>query len=292
MINYLMAAKAGARLQQPDNVDQDLLAAAGEGESDLAVALSRAELQLDARNYQAGVATLLEQQSKSTLPGAGLSLLCRAYQGLSSWAEIAQLLPKLRNQKLLPLQELEQLEEQVHKALLITAIEAASSDVLNQAWAACPERLRQQGELPRLYLRGLLSCDPGGDVEKLVQRSLKTHWDSDLVVLYGLIPGKNPGKQLKAAESWLRDHEADAGLLLTLGRLSLRNELWGQARDYFERSDGLCASAETCAELARLTLGLREPETSAEWSRRGLQLAAAEIPELPQPTLDKPGAEL
>ena len=71
--------------------------------------------------------------------------------------------------------------------------------------------------------------------------------------------------------------------MLCLGRLSLRNDLWGQARDYFETSHRLQPNAETCAELARLLFSLGEREKSAQYYREGLLLRETDLPDLPLP---------
>ena len=71
-----------------------------------------------------------------------------------------------------------------------------------------------------------------------------------------------------------------------MGRLSLRNNLWGKARDYFETSHRLQPSAETCAELARLLFSLGERELSAQFYREGLLLRETNLPELPLPHRD------
>ena len=71
--------------------------------------------------------------------------------------------------------------------------------------------------------------------------------------------------------------------MLCLGRLALRNKLWGQARDYFESSHRLRPSAEACAELARLLFSLGERELSAQYYREGLLLRESNLPDLPLP---------
>ena len=62
--------------------------------------------------------------------------------------------------------------------------------------------------------------------------ALKKQWDTGLVETYGLLDIAEPGKQLSAMERFLADHPDDPTLLLTLGRLSLRAQLWGKARGY------------------------------------------------------------
>lgn len=90
--------------------------------------------------------------------------------------------------------------------------------------------------------------------EAVLSQALDKYWYDSWVRLYGLIPSPNAAAQLKKAEKWLRSnkHTASSALLLTLGRLSLRNRLWGKARDYLEQSLAIAPSAEGYAELGRL----------------------------------------
>src|SRR5690606_9032267 len=97
--------------------------------------------------------------------------------------------------------------------------------------------------------------------------------------------GPHPDRQLALAESWLRDHPDDAGLLLCLGRLALMNRLWGKAREYFQAALARVPDAQTYAELARLLAHLGEHEASSRYYERGLALCAPRLPDLPLPPL-------
>ncbi|MCY1380050.1 heme biosynthesis-associated TPR protein [compost metagenome] len=101
--------------------------------------------------------------------------------------------------------------------------------------------------------------------------------------LYGLLRGRDPARQLQTAEGWLKEHPSDASLLLTLGRLCLRNRLWGKAREYFETSLSFRRDSETCAELARLLAQLGEVERSNQLFQEGLGLLDQRLPALPLP---------
>ena len=91
-----------------------------------------------------------------------------------------------------------------------------------------------------------------GEAEQVLRTALKRQYESHLARLYGLVRGDDPARQLQTAEDWLKANPQDPSLLLTLGRLSLQNRLWGKARDYLESSLRMERNPETCAELARL----------------------------------------
>ncbi|NWE73541.1 heme biosynthesis protein HemY, partial [Pseudomonas gingeri] len=111
----------------------------------------------------------------------------------------------------------------------------------------------------------------------------KRQYDSHLARLYGLLRGRDPARQLQTAEGWLKDHPADASLLLTLGRLCLQNSLWGKARDYLEGSLRVQRNPEACAELARLLAQLGDTERSNQLFQEGLGLLDERLLALPLP---------
>ena len=88
--------------------------------------------------------------------------------------------------------------------------------------------------------------------------------------------GADSGKQLERAETWLKKHPNQPELLLTLGRLCLRNQLWGKAQSYLEASLGVAASAETCQVLGSLLEQLGENKTALEHYRQGLEQAVGQ----------------
>jgi HemY protein len=85
------------------------------------------------------------------------------------------------------------------------------------------------------------------------------------------------------AEDLLASHPEDAQLLLALGRLNLRNQLWGKARDYFKKSFECDRNVEACAELARLLEQMGERQQSNDYYQLALSLTLPSLPDLPLP---------
>ena len=128
-----------------------------------------------------------------------------------------------------------------------------------------------------VYAEQLRQLGAEAGAEELLRHFLTQHYDTALVRLYGLLRGRDPGKQLQVAEGWLKQHPQDAGLLLTLGRLCLHGQLWGKAKDYLESSLAFERHPETCAELARLLAQLGELERSNGLYQEGLRLLDARL---------------
>ena len=125
-------------------------------------------------------------------------------------------------------------------------------------WVVDRDQRRRLAAYAAALARGGL---PGEAAEQL-GAALKRDWDVALVRAYGLVPAADPRRQLALAESLRDAHPREPELLLALGRIALRNRLWGKARDYLEASLKLAALPETCAELARLCEHLGETEQS------------------------------
>ncbi len=291
LINYLLAARASHRLQDPEKVSEYLSAA---GDSDaaaaIAVALTRAEMQLSSGDYEPALATLEQVKKDFARNPHVLELLRDAYCGLQDWNALVGLLPDLKKHKLLAGDDLRALQREAYGQLLAQCVagDGQAPDRLHSAWRKMPADLKQDSPMLQAYVRLLVDQGDHGAAEKLTLRGLKSQWDSNLVRQYGYIQSDNVPRQLARAEAWLADHSDDAQLLLCLGRLSARDKLWGKARDYFESSYRLRRSGETCAELGRLLLGLGEHKVAAAYFREGLLMRESGLPELPMPEKTMP----
>jgi HemY protein len=124
------------------------------------------------------------------------------------------------------------------------------------------------------YARALGSADPqaGDQLDLLLSDAIHRRWSDALVYAYGLIPSNNLATQLTYAERWLKHHADNAVLLLTLGRLCVRNQLWGKGRSYLEASLAIEPQAETYRELGALLERLKQPEAALECYRKALTL--------------------
>lgn len=285
LVNYLAAARAASELGEHATAD-GLLARAREEEpkAALAVDLASARLQLERGDGEAALETLAAVHERQPRNPYVLRQLQQLYRARGDWAALGELLPELERQQLLKRDELAALAD---KALVARLERAAQGErpleALQAAWQHLGKAQRQQPAALAGYAEQLQRLGAGAQAEELLRSALKRQFDARLVRLYGLLGGSEPARQLATAEGWLKAQPEDAGLLLCLGRLALRNRLWGKARDYFERSLRLQRSAETCGELARLLARLGETERSNQLFQELLGLSGQSLPALPQP---------
>lgn len=284
LLNYLLAARASHRLQEPEAMQRFLVQAAeSDPDAVIAVELTQAELQLQARQFEAALATLKEPKRQAGKHPQVLQLLCRAYDGIGDVESLASLLPDLRKHRVMDKLALDDLEARVHHDLLEKAAVRGDTEGVQTSWKKYPARLRDEDSVQLHYLESLLQCDETALVEKEIVKRLKKGWSAPLVHLYGSIPRTEAQKQLAVAEGWLKQHAEDADLLLCLGRLAMVERQWVQAREYLERSHAKAPSEEVCLELGRLLAAVGEHAAAAAAFRAGTQLRSSPLPELPQP---------
>ncbi len=271
LLNYLAAARA-AQLQGAHDRRDGYIRLAHETmpSADVAVSLTQAELQLADHQLEQALATLKHLRSVAPKHIYVLRLLRRLYEQLGDWEHLRELLPELRRRKVEDEADLQRLEMRTHRALLEQAFLARDEHRLEMAWADVPRGLRTEPQLLGDYAGYLLETDHDDKAEQLLREALRKRWDTGLVETYGLLETTEPGKQLSHMERLLADHPDDPTLLLTLGRLSLRAQLWGKARGYLEACIGRNGPAPAYRELGQLLERLHEPGKAIEIYRRGL----------------------
>lgn len=279
LVHYLGAARAASELGEYEQSDE-LLRQAREREpaAGLAVGLTRAQLQIARGQYSEARESLTVLHNEHPRHPYVLTLLQQLYVQLQDWPALCRLLPELRKHRVLPPARLDELEllawtaalEQVGQAQGVTPEDAHQA--LNQRWQSVPSKLRNEPLLVRAFADGLSRSGADEKAEEVLHAAIKRQFDDRLVERYGRVRGREPGRQLANAEVWLKAHPENPELLLALGRLSLRNEFWGKARDYLETSLRLEHRAETCAELARLLAQLGDKERSNRLFQEGLGL--------------------
>jgi HemY protein len=279
LINYLGAACASQAMGDTEKRDEYIsLAQKTSPQDNLAIAMTQAHLYSWTEQHEQALATLSELRVQAPKHKHVLRLLLKTYLALHDWTSLAALIPELRKEKVLSAEALAQLELQVNRELLMLSLPAGSPEVLKRAWNEIPKALRQQPGLIAIYANHLIKQNQMNEAEALLRAAINRNWNDELVELYGRARSDNPSAQLQTAESWLPSRPEDPTLLLTLGRLSLQNELWGKARSYLESSLKRRPSGPTYRELGTLMQRLGESEKALDYYRGGLETLISEVP--------------
>lgn len=273
LLNYLSAARAAQKQHAHERRDYYLAQAhKSTPDADFAVQLTQAELQLVHGQLEQALATLVHLQSISPKHTHVLLLLMRLYEKLQSWGDLRNLLPALKKQKVITEEQHRDLSIRVYSELLEITARAGHADKLEHFWQELPRNLRQDTRLIKRYAHHLIELQQFDTAVEVLRPAINQHWDPDLIYLYGKAKSSKPERQLAQAEGWLKGHEQNAILLLTLGRLCLYNQLWGKARSYLEASIGSDPFPETYRELGLLLEQLDERDKAAECYRKGIML--------------------
>lgn len=274
VINYLSAARAAQQQDARERRDHYLsLAHRAMPDAELAVGLTQAEVRMAQGQWEQALATLMHLRSIAPRHKHVLALLRHTYEKLGSWRELAALTPDLRRNEVFTADDLLGVERLAHARLLDEAGKSGQVARLREAWEAVPRPLHDDTYVAGAFARNLACLGQGPESEELLRDAIKRQWDPELVRLYGLVRGKDLNQQLATAEGWLKRHEHNALLLLTLGRICLHNRLWGKARTYLEASLGLEPRAETYRELGVLLSQFKEQERATDCFRKGLELS-------------------
>ena len=242
-----------------------------------AIGLAQGQLQLSAGQYQAALTTLTQLRIRDPKHGHVLALLAQVYRALCDWDTLAKLIPEMRKRKAAPTAQIDALELEARCQLLMLPLPAGSASILKRSWNAVPQHLRQHPSLLAIYVQHLIEQGEMEESENLLSATIEHNWSDALVRLYGQVPGRNPRAQMDTALEWLAQQGSNPSLLLTLGRLALRNNMPDKARDYLEKCISQNGPLEAYHELAQLLEQAGERDQAMVLCQRALALYAAKI---------------
>lgn len=292
LVNYLAAARASVELGDQEEALRILSEAQKKyGQSAVPIGVAQARMEIASGRYEQAKIILLALQQKAPRNAIVMSALREVYEARQDWVALGDILPQIRKYKLCPVSDIHEMESSVAVGQLQLANEFAARaavverlNILRKAWGRVPPYQQRVARVIAAYARALIENLQDQEAETLLRKSLGKSWDDELADLYGSLRVADLGDAMRTAEGWLKYYPQNAALLRTLGRLSLRNQLWGVARDYFQRSLAVKKDPETYSELARLLYNLGDTQKSMEVYQAALQLSSPALPDLPQPT--------
>jgi HemY protein len=278
LVNYLAAARAAQQLGEVERRDAYLMQAyKDDPDAEVAIGLVQAELQIKQQQTEQALATLTHLHDQKPKQDQVKKMLLHTYAELKDWEAMLELLPKIQRAGILPREQIQARQLEAYGGLLKQVGIEADKQKLNNAWLNIPKKLRTELHLIEVYTEEKLKLADASDCEPLIHKALKKQWDIALLGLYGLVEGKDLARQLKFAESFLSTHAREPVLLLTLGRLSVKNKLWGKARTYLEESIEINPIPEAYRTLASVLGELGENEAAAVQYQKGLELATVGV---------------
>jgi HemY protein len=148
---------------------------------------------------------------------------------------------------------------------------------LLEAWRRLDTATRYEPQLVDTLAARLIALGLGNDavavLEETIDRLTAEQWSPQLVVRYAQAKSDSTLAQIEHAEGWLRQQPRDAALLAALGKLCMRQALWGKAQSYLEASVALSPSLDAHMTLARLMEQTGKPQEAMRHIRRSAELA-------------------
>lgn len=280
LANYIAAARSSFEMGDEAEADNILDKALALAHSELPVALTRARLHVQSGRYEQAIEILKPIDIKMPRQAAVLDLMHHIYIAQKNWRALEDIFPAMRKAKVLSNVEFEALEvllacEKMQaqsvqsKSLLI----AERLPALQTLWKSYSRSVQKRPAVIAAYAQALVENYQDQEAEIIVRKALANTWYEPLVSLYGRLQVKEIHNQIRTLEGWLKNNPQDPTLLLSMGRVMLRNQQWELAREYFQRSLNLQKSMEASMELSNLMERLGEHQRANEYYRLSVELA-------------------
>lgn len=217
--------------------------------SKVAIGLHFANLLINRQDYDKALSVAQELYSDKPHHPQVIKQLYDIYLQQKNWTAINQLLPSLTKHKLLPEDIISKLEIFICQNLLQESFTNNKSqpiialEQLKKVWNSLSKDTRNNISIIEVYIKLLCSLNGHVEAETVLQKTIDKNYQSPLVYLYGQIQGNDINKQIDHAEHWLKEHSNDPVLLLTLGKLCQKAQLWGKTKEYLEKSISLDSSS-------------------------------------------------
>ncbi|RRJ82964.1 heme biosynthesis HemY N-terminal domain-containing protein [Aestuariirhabdus litorea] len=282
LVNYLAAARAAHLMGDEPLTGEYLRRADAEVPgATVAVGITQAQLHLSSGQLEQALAALNELRRKVPRHPYMLKLLVRVYYRLHEWESLQRLLPILERHRVLPAEEISKLQGEAYEQLFSQACERglrAGKDEnrlqpVDALWDSLSRKQKQDERLVEHCAHCLIRLQAWDRAEQLLSSVLRRRYSDRLMALYGRVRSSDAAAQLIKTEGLLKEHPDNPVLLIAHGRICCANELWGKARESFERSLKLSRSTVACNELGQLLAQLGEHEASTRYFREGLELA-------------------
>ncbi len=140
-------------------------------------------------------------------------------------------------------------------------------------WKQLSGEMRNDPTVAATAARYHLALGNAAAAQAIIEQALEREWNPALVALYGEAAGEDALPQIERAEKWLRAHARDPALLLALGKLCMRQGLWGKAQSYIEASIALEPTHDGHMTLAALMERIGKPQEAVLHFRKSAELA-------------------
>ena len=245
-----------------------------DSKTSLTIAITKIHLFLQSQQYEEALALICHL--RQTYPNHNLLLqkLQLIYVRQKEWCNVKLLLPSLSKYKILPKDELNNLEKKVYLELWLSCLATNKEKKIKHFWRKLPRYLRYDADIATPYIEFLEKNNASKQAEKILLKILQKKWQAKLIKHYGLLISHDPSEQLKAAEKWLKHHPEEPELLLAIGKICQRQKLIGKAKYYLEQYlKHATDQSQAYYELGMFMEQLDDKDAALKFYRQACQLA-------------------
>ena len=227
----LIAATAAHRLHEYARRDE-WLTQVDDPDLQEARLMATADMRADGRDADGALAALTEMRTQGGRRIHAQQIALRAQQQLKNWSEVLKLVKTLEKR------------EALHPAVAVRLRQLAAenllrdrrhnADALLELWHALSPVERHSPRLADCAAELLIALDRQNDARKIVEEALAQNWDARLLRRYPDTAGNDALPLIQKAETWRKERPEDGDLLFALGRLCLKQQLWGKAQSFLE----------------------------------------------------------
>ena len=276
VLGAVLAARAAHELQHYEQRDGYLARADQLAPGDSAMRIiAAAGMLLDERRFQDALLALKALPEKHT---AALRLELKAQQQARNWEQTLPLIDQLERRGVFDAMQAGQLRRYAYAENLQR--QALDGRALEECWQKIPTRHKREAKVAAAAAQCFTALGSCAQASRIIEQALEVEWNSNLVALYAECAGLDVIRQIERAENWLKTNPGDAVLLLVLGKLCMRQELWGKAQSYLEASLSVEPTYSAHLALAQLHEKLGNPDAVQRHYRESLGLASAQLKQL------------
>lgn len=271
-LSALLAAHAANSLENTDLQTTWLKQARQtDEECNAAASLLEAESHLKNAQFSEALQNLEQLPPKLAASTSALRLDLKARQGLKDGEGVLGRLKLLQKKGVVTEKSVESIK---HQAIL---------DALNQSTTTAEllknfvRHLKTDSiEIASAAVEALLRFEEDDAAQKWIEKYLSqpTHLKDAAVLFdfYANLKTKDEAQRIAHAEKWLSANSDNSALLLALGKMCFRAQLWGKAQNYLEAAIALNQNVRAHLELAQLLDYLNRPEDANRHYRALAQL--------------------
>jgi HemY protein len=252
-IAALVGLKSAQALRDPRRIDEwRARAEALDGAWRTARLMAEIRIELDARDFAAAATALAQLGAKERRQISAQRLALRLAQGQGDWPELLRLTRQLEKHGALTSDQARPLRLRAQRGIIDSLQEDPAQ--LMKLWQGMIAADREDAQIVQRIVRALTATGAGTESAQIIEDYFDEHWEPSLLTDYADCAGGDVLRRIAHAERWLHEHPRDADLLLALGRLCQKQQLWGKAQSYLEASLAITPASVNPTGVAHIEL--------------------------------------